>query len=162
MKPERDAQGVEMRLAQLTDAGAIAALLLAAFIEYQPLYTDDGFAATTPTNEQILDRMQEGPIWIVLFQQSIVGTLSVILEDSELYLRGMAVLPAARGQRVGELLLKQVEEFAIAHGCRRLFLSTTPFLSRAIRLYERFGFRRTAEGSGDLFGTPLFTMEKML
>jgi GNAT superfamily N-acetyltransferase len=162
MKPERDAQGVEMRLAQLTDAGAIAALLLAAFIEYKPLYTDDGFAATTPTNEQILDRMQEGPIWIVLFQQSIVGTLSVILEDSELYLRGMAVLPAARGQRAGGLLLKQVEDFALAHGCRRLFLSTTPFLSRAIRLYERFGFRRTEEGPADLFGTPLFTMEKML
>ena len=74
----------------------------------------------------------------------------------------MAVLPAARGQRVGELLLKQVEDFAIAHGCRRLFLSTTPFLSRAIRLYERFGFRRTEEGPGDLFGTPLYTMEKML
>src|SRR6266850_5980 len=121
MKPERDGQGLEMRLAQLTDAEAIAALRLAAFIEYKPLYTDDGFAATTPTNEQILDRMQEGPIWIVLFQQSIVSTLSVFLKDSELYLRGMAVLPAARGQRVGELLLKRAEDFAIVHGCRRLF-----------------------------------------
>jgi len=45
-------------------------------------------------------------------------------------------------------------------GCKRLYLSTTPFLHSAIRLYERCGFRRTDEGPHDLFGTPLFTMEK--
>ncbi len=41
-----------------------------------------------------------------------------------------------------------------------MFLSTTPFLHSAIRLYERFGYRRTDDGMNDLFGTPLFTMEK--
>jgi len=35
-------------------------------------------------------------------------------------------------------------------------------LSRAIRVYESFGFRRTEDGPQDLFGTPLFTMEKAL
>ncbi len=44
----------------------------------------------------------------------------------------------------------------------RLFLSTTPFLTHAIRLYEHAGFQRNAEGSPDLFGTPLFTMVKPL
>ena len=66
----------------------------------------------------------------------------------------------ARGERIGALLLTHVEEFARTEGCSRLFLSTTPFLDRAIRLYERFGFRRTLEGPHELFGTPLFTMEK--
>jgi ribosomal protein S18 acetylase RimI-like enzyme len=45
---------------------------------------------------------------------------------------------------------------------RRLFLSTTPFLDRAISLYERFGFQRNEEGLRELFGTPLFTMEKFV
>jgi hypothetical protein len=36
----------------------------------------------------------------------------------------------------------------------------TPFLNTAIRLYEAFGFRRMNDGPHDLFGTPLFTMEK--
>src|SRR5260370_227302 len=43
-----------------------------------------------------------------------------------------------------------------------MYLSTTPFLDRAIRLYERFGFQRSDEGPLDLFGTPLFTMTKRL
>ena len=43
-----------------------------------------------------------------------------------------------------------------------MFLSTTPFLESAIRLYEKFGFQRTSDGPLDLFGTPLFTMQKSL
>jgi GNAT superfamily N-acetyltransferase len=74
----------------------------------------------------------------------------------------MAVLPAARGQRIGALLLSHIEEFAAANAHKRLFLSTTPFLTQAIRLYERFGFRRSDEGPHDLFGTLLFTMTKTL
>jgi hypothetical protein len=55
-----------------------------------------------------------------------------------------------------------VERLARQHGLSRLFLSTTPFLAEAIRLYEREGFRRTPEGPQTLCGTPLITMEKPL
>jgi len=74
----------------------------------------------------------------------------------------MAVRPVARGQRIGERLLTTVEQFAATGMFRRMLLSTTPFLDRAIRLYEHFGFRRTSEGPHDLFGTPLFSMEKVI
>jgi hypothetical protein len=58
--------------------------------------------------------------------------------------------------------LKAVEAFAMQHGRTTLLLTTTPFLDSAIRLYERLGFSRTVGGETDLFGTPLFTMEKKL
>jgi GNAT superfamily N-acetyltransferase len=74
----------------------------------------------------------------------------------------MAVVPAARAHRIGESLLRQVESFAAEHGYARLVLSTTPFLNSAIRLYQHFGFRRNEAEPHDLFGTPLFTMEKIL
>ena len=92
----------------------------------------------------------------------MVGTASAVLKGDSLYIRGMAVLPLARGRRVGELLLDRIESYGIENNCRRLFLSTTPFLDRAIRLYELFGFVRTNEGPHSLFGTPLFTMEKLI
>ena len=150
----------ETRMAGIGDAAAISSVLYESFLGYKSRYTSGGFAATTPTAEQVLARMSEGPIWVVLLNGAIVGTVSVVLKQKSLYIRGMAVLSTARGNGLGELLLSQIESYANEKGCTRLFLSTTPFLDGAIRLYERCGFRRIDEGPHDLFGTPLFTMEK--
>ena len=99
---------------------------------------------------------------MALHDGRIVGTASAILKDDSLYIRGMAVTPLARGKSVGNHLLSHIENFAKANSVSRLFLSTTPFLDQAIRLYEKFGFRGTDQGPHELFGTPLFTMEKLL
>ena len=156
-----DAPRVEIRLATRQDIPAVAAVLLAAFAEYEPLYTPGGFAATTPTSAQIQARFDEGPVWIALLNGAIVGTVAAVLRDDQtVYVRSMAVLPAARGHDIGGVLLGAVERFATEHDARRLLLSTTPFLARAIRLYEQHGFRRSEEGPDNLFGTPLFTLTK--
>lgn len=151
---------IQVRMAAPKDAEGIEALLREAFVEYRASYTAEAFAATTPAAGQIRSRMDEGPVWVAVLGGVTVGTVSVVARGEALYVRGMAVLPASRGRRVGEALLSRVEEFAAAQGCGRLWLSTTPFLARAIRLYERAGFRRSDEGPHELFGTPLFTMEK--
>jgi ribosomal protein S18 acetylase RimI-like enzyme len=101
--------------------------------------------------------MAEGPVWIVIEENAIVGTLGAIAKGDDLYLRSMAVSPRARGRKIGWHLLETASLFA---GDRDLVLSTTPFLDRAIALYERWGFRHTDEPPHDLFGTPLFTMRK--
>ena len=159
---ERETDSSEVRLADRNDAPEISRVLREAFEEFKPLYTPAGFTATTPTSEEILIRLTEGPVWIASQKGVIVGTAAAVNKGDSLYVRGMAVLPAARGQRIGELLLGRIERFALDQRCKRLFLSTTPFLHRAIRLYEYFGFRRTYEGPTELFGTPLFTMTKEL
>ena len=137
-------------------------MLHESFLEFKPLYTDGGFAATTPGVEQVLVRMHEGPVWVALRQGVMLGTVAAVVRDESVYIRSMAVLPAARGLGAGAKLLQQVEDWALSQRRPRLFLSTTPFLSSAIRLYERSGYRRTNDGLHDLFGTPLFTMEKTL
>jgi len=106
--------------------------------------------------------MQEGPVWVALGEGTMLGTVAAVTKGDSLYIRGMAVLPTARGSGCGSRLLQRLEGWAGSEGCIRLFLSTTPFLDSAIRLYERFGSHRTDEGTHDLFGTPLFTMEKIL
>jgi len=83
-----------------------------------------------------------------------------VVSGDSVYIRGMAVLPTCRRSGAAVRLLQQAEDWAKSEGYSRLFLSTTPFLNAAIRLYERSGFRRTSNGDHDLFGTPLFTMEK--
>ena len=153
-------QDIELRLATPADAEAIASVLSKSFVEYQPRYTVEGFAATVITPQQTEARMSEGPMWVALENSVIVGTVSGVLKPEGLYIRGMAVDPIARGKRIGRKLLDCTEEFAIQNGCERLFLSTTPFLLRAIKLYEQYGFQRSNEGPDNSFGTPLFTMTK--
>jgi ribosomal protein S18 acetylase RimI-like enzyme len=157
---ERDK--LSIRLAESDDAARIASALSAAFAEYESWYTPEAYAATVPDGEQIECRLSEGPVWVALRDEKVVGTVSVVDKGDAIYIRSMAVVPSARGQRIGESLLGQVESFAAERGYERMILSTTPFLHRAIRLYENFGFRRNDAEPKNLSGTPLFTMEKLL
>ena len=158
----QSATDVLIRKAVIEESSAIASVLRQAFIEYEPYYTPDGFAATTPSSAQIHERWNEGPVWVAVQNGNIVGTVAAVPKSSGLYVRSMAVLPAARGQGIAGGLLKEIETFAIRHHHTNLLLSTTPFLKEAIHLYENFGFQRSDEGKHDLFGTPLFTMIKQV
>lgn len=157
-----EATHIDIRRAVPEDASVIAQVLLDSFVEFKFFYTEGGFSATTPTPGQILTRMREGPVWIASLKNKVLGTVAAMVKGEAVYIRGMAVLPSARGSGTGAALLQHVENWASAQGCVRLFLSTTPFLSSAIRLYERSGFTRTEEGPHDLHGTPLFVMEKKI
>jgi len=156
----QDRPDIQIRIAEPDDAASVAAVLRQSFVEYQSSYTEEAFAATTPGSDQMLHRLVEGPVWVAVMNNAIVGTVSAVTHGETLYIRSMAVVPAARGRKVGEALLACAESFALVHGNKRLFLSTTPFLTGAIRLYERMGYRRSDKGPHDLLGTPLFTMEK--
>jgi GNAT superfamily N-acetyltransferase len=154
--------GAQIRMAVPDDALAIALLLARSFAEYESSYTPEAFAATISTSARIRDRIDEGPVWLALRNDAVVGTLSAVARGEALYLRGMAVDPTARGYGIGRELLEGAEEYAIRNGFERLVLNTTPFLESAIRLYEKYGFSHDNEKPDDLFGTPLLTMVKNL
>jgi len=151
-----------VRLAAVGEAADVAAVLRDAFEPYRPLYTAAAFAATTPTADHLRQRWHEGPVWVALQDERIVGTVAAVPRVGSLYMRSMAVHPACRGAGCGRRLVEAVERHAAANGHESVVLSTTPFLHSAIALYERCGFRRTDAGPLDLGGTPLFTMQKIL
>ena len=155
-----DKTRIQIRLATLAEASEIATVLDLAFVPFRELYMPDAYSATTPDSEVISKRWAEGPVWVAIRDNNIVGTVAAVPKHEGLYIRSMAVLPTERGKGVGRRLLETVEHFAREQGFGRLFLSTTPFLLAAIRLYENFGFQRAEDVRGGLFGTPLFQMEK--
>ena len=152
----------EIRYACENDADAIACVLQEAFLEFKSIYTPEGFQATTPTCEQVLHRMSEGPIWVAILDQRVIATVSGVPKGKSLYVRSMSVHPTVRAKGIARALLDHVEVFAYGGEYESMVLSTTPFLAAAISLYERFGFSRSVEGPHDLYGTPLFTMVKKL
>ncbi len=153
---------MRIRRASVADAEQVSGVLRAAFYEFEPRYTRAAFVATTPDAERVCERLDEGPTWIADDDGQVVGTVSAVARPLGVYVRGMAVLPASRGRGIGNDLMREVERFARSADAERMYLSTTPFLFDAIRLYERLGFRRNDEPPHDLFGTPLVTMAKRL
>lgn len=151
-----------IRNATAKDAESISNLLLTAFAEFQKNYTPKAFQATTINPIEVISRMQEGAIWVAVLDKKVVGTVSTLKNNKELYIRGMAVHTQARGKKIALQLLQKVEIFAQENNCDHLRLATTPYLKKAIQLYEKFGFKIINAPPYQLFGTPLFVMKKEL
>ena len=151
---------ITIRRAVLKNAAAVTLLLYEAFAEYRSLYTEKGFEATTPAQQEIEDRINKKAVWLVLSDNTISGTVSLFPRQDELFVRSMAVSPVARGKGIGKILMEHVHGMAFSNGCSVITLNTTAFLLPAIRLYESFGFKQ--QGPGDLYGTALIKMTKHL
>lgn len=153
---------VLIRTARPADAAGIARVLREAFSPFEKLYTPAAFAATILDARRVRERFaDQGRIWVASENKRAVGTVSAVDEGERLYIRSMAVSPAAQGIGIGQRLLGEVEKFALKKGFAGLFLYTTPFLAGAIRLYEKNGFEHGGDVDG-FFGTPLLEMEKRL
>ena len=151
-----------IELAQKEDCAVISNVLFEAFKEFKNQYTKRAFEHTVASPLQLESRIAEGQVWVARLESGIVGSIGGLIISDDYHIRGMAVLPSARGQKVGLSLLKEVESFAKKNDCTNLSLSTTPYLKSAITLYENYGFQITNDPPHDLHGTPLFTMKKKL
>jgi hypothetical protein len=79
------ARDINIRLAVAEDAAGIAALPADSFTEYRSQYTEQGFDATAITAEQVMNRLTEGPIWIALHDNTIVGMVAAVRRGDSLY-----------------------------------------------------------------------------
>ena len=70
----------------------------------------------------------------------------------------MAVLPECQGYGIADQLLERVEA-ELMKDCSRISLDTTEPLDRAMRFYERHGYRRSGK-TQDFFGMTLIEYVK--
>jgi DNA-binding MarR family transcriptional regulator/predicted N-acetyltransferase YhbS len=93
--------------------------------------------------------------WIAALDGDPVGSVFCVdAGDGVAKLRLLIVDPAARGRRVGTLLVEECIRFARATGYRELTLWTQRQLEGARRIYQRAGFQLVeAESESVQFGT---------
>ncbi len=112
--------------------------------------------------ESVRRRLAE---WCVLAAESppgaIAGTVGGAVRGSEGHIRGMAVRPEFAGSGLAQALLNAIEAELQSRGCARITLDTTEPLLRAMRFYERNGYRRSGVVR-DFFGMPLIEYAKSL
>lgn len=150
-----------VRNASRADASGILHCLGQAFAEYRSRYTRGGFADTVLTRRSLRKRFDNMTVLVAVdLSGQIIGTIAYKLEDhGEAHLRGMAVLPEWRGHKVASDLLEKAESELRELRCRAITLDTTRPLQRAIRFYEKRGFRATGK-AGSFFGMDLLAYRK--
>jgi len=154
---------VEVRIAKPEDSGAIAEVLGEAFGMYRKHYTADAFAVVTPLADEITKRLDEGPQWVATMGDKIVGTVSVTVDEGDLYVRSLAVAPEAQGRGVGHKLLDAIDEYAAGTKFDRIFLYTTYFSAGAKELYEKHGYAWVRDTTAEeWYGVPGLEMDKKL
>jgi ribosomal protein S18 acetylase RimI-like enzyme len=152
-----------IRRATLEDADGVLRCLHSAFAVYRHHYTQAAFEDTTLTPDSFPMRLQEMTVFVALdSSHRVVGTIGCnSIGNGEGHLRGMAVLPECQASSVANQLLERAETELIKQNCSRITLDTTEPLQRAMRFYERHGYRRSSK-IGDFFGMPLIEYVKPL
>lgn len=155
--------GVSIRRAGKDDVEGLLQCLGSAFEPYRGSYTIEAFKDTVLSADSIRQRLAEMSVFVAVGERGdIRGTIGYKLADSaEGHIRGMAVRPDQLGSRVAQQLLDTVEAELRQQGCSRISLDTTAPLARAIRFYERNGFRFSGTVR-DFFGMELFEYVKEL
>ena len=154
---------ISIRRAADNDAPEILACLEAAFAPHRHLYIHAAYLDTVLTPETLRERLAIMQVFVALVPSGqIVGTIACnLLNSKEGHIRGMAVLPVWQGAGIAAQLLAHVEAEFRKQKCTRITLDTTEPLQRAMRFYEKLGFRRSGK-IADFFGMPLFEYEKLL
>ncbi len=153
---------ISIREATYKDARGILACLKAAFEEFREAYTPGVFIDTVLTTETLQERLKTMSVFVAVnSDDEVVGTIACgVVTAEEGHLRGMAVLPTMRGTGIAAQLLSHAESELRRRNVERITLDTTEPLHRAMRFYEKHGYRRTGKVSG-FFRMPLIECQKV-
>ncbi len=124
------------------------------------LYTDWTLEVATEELTDHATRRAMPTTLVALRDEQLLGSVSLVLEDApelrdqgDAWMASLYVLPEARGQGLGERLVKSLVAFAAEQKVERLWLFTPEHAS----FYARLGWR--PQGSAKLRGVPVQLMD---
>jgi GNAT superfamily N-acetyltransferase len=116
----------------------------------QRVYREFGFGpdVTPESNPDLFDIARvysgRGRFWMAMDGGRVIGTGALREKSAQLAeVKQMYIFPEYRGGGIGLALLEKVVGFAREQGYQRLELGTVARLQRAVKLYERYGFRKS-------------------
>ncbi len=156
---ERD---VEIRKAHYNEIQEICSILSKSFEPYNQYYTEKAYEATVISPHEIEKRVndEQTDVLVVIYKNKVVGTVSIIMQEKEkLHLRSMAVKPSYQRKGIGSYILEEINRLAREKQVKIISLECFEPLTKAINLYEKFGFRKTGR-KRDYNGIRIFEMIK--
>lgn len=86
--------------------------------------------------------------WVVREDGMLLGYCVVMMAPDDAHLLNISVASQAQGQGVGRGLLAWVDAQAAAHGVPSVLLEVRVSNERALRIYEKAGYRRIGQRRG--------------
>ena len=146
MPPHAD-DSVQVQTATLEDLPRLVEMLMELFEmegDFEPHYEtqENGLRL-------ILEQPNRGRIFVLRHEETLLGMVNILLTISTaegglvLILEDFFVLPAHRGQGLGEKLLQAVVDFATDKDFRRITLLTDKISEESQRFFSRHGFQHS-------------------
>jgi len=127
---------VDIRMAEPHEAGAITAIVMAAYAKWVPLIGREPMPMRVDYEKAVLEHRFD----LAVENGAILGLIETVAHPDHLWIDNVAVAPAAQGRGIGRMLLAFTEERAIAAGHPELRLVTNGAFESNIALYARLGF----------------------
>ncbi len=152
-----------IRNASESDIPALLRCLRAAFEPFRTRYTREAFLDTVLTDRTARERLAKMTVLVAVDDSAdVVGTIAWARESNTTgHLRGMALDPQWQGTGAAQALLDEALSSLVESGCHHVTLDTTLPLRRAVRFYEKNGFRKSGKVS-DFYGMPLYEYRRDL
>ncbi len=151
---------IEIRQFQPSDADVVAALNRTWLVQYGLLEPPDELFLEDPGGKVI---GAGGAIFVAVRGDEVVGTSSMLpVAPGVVELVKLAVAADVQGQGVGRRLIEVSLDFARQQGASRVTLISNSKLEAALRLYQRFGFRRLPLPADQPYATADIYMELSL
>jgi len=148
-----------LRAATAADAPVLAATIAAAFEQYRgKLVPESGAFGETAGSiaHELAHDLSKGGAGAIVAERNgaIVACVMTRLEDGDLYLGRLAVLPAARGLGLAGRLIEAVEAEARARGLPGVRLGVRIALPANQKLFKSLGYREISRDAHPGFDHP--------
>jgi predicted N-acetyltransferase YhbS/mannose-6-phosphate isomerase-like protein (cupin superfamily) len=152
--PTLSRTGVEVRDAGRSDLPAARRVLLGAYQEYAEALPPAVFGRYLTDILDVQGRAGAGRVLVAVQAGRVVGTVTFYADAGRegfgwpagwAGFRALGVEPAARGLGIGHALVRACLERARAGGAPVVCLHTAEFMTAALTMYERLGFRRAPD-----------------
>jgi ribosomal protein S18 acetylase RimI-like enzyme len=131
---------MNLREATVNDLDTLTMVILEAFAEYDGVL-DPPSGAHAESPEKVRDKLMKGGATLAMVDESCAGCVLYYPQDGFLYLGRLAVVPAYRGQQIGQALIADVEAKAFAMGLPGVQLAVRIALPRNRSFFEALGYQ---------------------
>ena len=133
-----------IRLIRKNDSAALAAIIRNTLEEFGANYAGTVYYDSSTDHLYELFQRKISIYFVAEDEHQILGGAGIYptegLPENTCELVKMYLLPVARGKGLGQELIARCLQFAGEAGYQQVYLETMPELTKAMKVYEKFGF----------------------